>query len=92
MDLYKFEELILDFRKRCLENDFAVGDLFWIDNYEFEVKHNKMERYLQERTRLEELEQEAKDRFIETVDWNHVIETLDEKEQKEYWRLMERVR
>ena len=41
MNKDKFEELILDFRRRCLCNDFALGNSFWIDNYEFEVVNKK---------------------------------------------------
>jgi len=38
-------------------------------------------------TRLMELEEKAKDIFIQNSDWGGVINCLDKDEEEEYWKL-----
>lgn len=37
--------------------------------------------------RIIELEEEAKEAYIEHTDWSYIIECLDKEEQIEYWKL-----
>lgn len=45
------------------------------------------EKQLENQIRLEELEQIAKERYIENTDWNEVLIMLDIEELEEYYEL-----
>ena len=44
---------IEEFQRSLKENDFGIGDSFWIDNWEFEVINNKRLQYENKKERKE---------------------------------------